>query len=55
MVASMKITKQDYINANRKGSREAEQMFSTGFVSKHSAHKSKKAYDRKEGKRVCFN
>ena len=38
----------DYIKANRKGSRDSELEFSTGFVRKHSIHKSKKTYTRKK-------
>ena len=38
----------DYIKSNRKGSREAELEFSTGFSSKHKIHKSKKTYTRKK-------
>lgn len=37
----------DYVKANRRGSREAELENATGFKSMHSAHKSKKAYNRK--------
>jgi hypothetical protein len=37
----------DYLKANRKGSRDAELENSTGFVSKHKTHKSKKNYTRK--------
>jgi len=37
----------DYIKANRKGSRNAELEFSTGWTSKSVAHKSKKHYTRK--------
>jgi len=38
----------DYIKANRKGSRDAENEFSTGFSSKHKVHKSNKTYSRKK-------
>ena len=44
---AMKITKRDFIKANRRGSREAELETQTGFSSKHKVHKSKKAYSRK--------
>ena len=37
----------DYIKANRKGSRDAELENETGFKSKHKVHKSMKNYDRK--------
>jgi len=43
-----KITLEDYINANRRGSREAELENSTGFTAVHKTHKSKKAYARKK-------
>ncbi len=36
----------DYIKANRKGSRDAELEFSTGWSSKHKVHRSKKLYKR---------
>lgn len=35
------------MNAVRKGSRDAELEFSTGWTSKHKVHKSKKNYNRK--------
>ncbi len=44
----------DYIKANRRGSREAELELSNGFVSKHKIHQSSKAYNRREGKRIIF-
>jgi hypothetical protein len=37
----------DYIKANREGSRNSELENSTGWVSKHKVHKSKKTYNRK--------
>jgi len=37
----------DYVKANRKGSRDAEIETSSGFISKHKVHKSKKSYTRK--------
>jgi len=37
----------DYIKANRKGSRDADLENSTGFVSIHKIHSSKKIYTRK--------
>jgi len=39
--------KLDYLKANRKGSRDAEIEYSSGFVSKHKIHKNKKSYTRK--------
>lgn len=41
-------TEEDYIKANRRGSREAELELSTGFVAKHKIHKSEKTYSRKD-------
>jgi len=41
----------DYIKANRNGSRQAELECSTGFVAKHKVHKSKKTYNRKTWKK----
>lgn len=37
----------DYIKANRRGSREGELMNSPGFKSKYRAHKNFKKYSRK--------
>lgn len=51
----MKTTINDYVKANRKGSREAELMNSTGWVSVHKVHKSKKQYNRKDNKKVIKN
>ena len=42
-----KIDLEDYIKANRKGSRDAELEVTTGFVSLNKTHKSKKSYSRK--------
>jgi hypothetical protein len=42
----------DYVKANRKGSREAELMNRTGWVSVHKVHKSKKQYNRKDNKKA---
>jgi len=39
--------KTEVLKAYRKGSRELELSNSTGWVSKHSVHKSKKIYNRK--------
>jgi len=44
----MKVKTYDsYIKANRKGSRDAELMNSTGWASTHKVHKSKETYNRK--------
>ena len=37
----------NYIKANRKGSREAELEINRGFKSNHKIHRSKKTYNRK--------
>ena len=37
----------DYLKANRRGSRLGEQENQTGWTSKHKVHRSKKAYTRK--------
>lgn len=48
-------TLEDYIKANRKASREIELEANGGkWVAKNKIHKSKKAYNRKEGKHVDF-
>jgi hypothetical protein len=46
-MAKMKKVNLDYVKASRRGSREAEIEVSTGFISKHKVHKSKKSYCRK--------
>jgi len=40
----------DYVKANRKGSRDAELEDSTGWTAKDKTHKSDKAYSRKNYK-----
>lgn len=45
-----KIGLTEYLLANRIGSREAELKNSTGWISKHKVHKSKKNYSRKNYK-----
>ena len=42
------ITKNDYLKANRKGSRDAELENSTGWRSTHKVHKSENIYSRKQ-------
>jgi len=44
----------DYIKANRRGSREAELENKTGWSSKHSVHPSKKTYSRKGKHKLSF-
>jgi hypothetical protein len=46
----MRITRDDYIKANRKASREAEIQDHTHPISFKRVHKSKKVYDRKRSK-----
>jgi len=43
-----KITEDDYIKANRRGSREAELENQSGWNATHKVHKSKKDYCRNE-------
>ena len=46
----------DYIKANRRGSREAELSFEHGWKAVHKVHKSKRIYSRKvKHKRNEFN
>jgi hypothetical protein len=47
-------TTMDYVRASRKGSREAAQEISNGFVSTHKVHQSKKAYNRRDNKIIPF-
>ena len=42
-----KIPKEDLRKAAKKGSREGEFIFATGFTSKHKVHKTVKTYTRK--------
>jgi hypothetical protein len=37
----------EYVKANRRGSREFEIEFSTGWTSKHKVHSTEKTYSRK--------
>jgi len=50
-MATIKIkiaTVEDYVKANRKGSREAElELNNNGWTTKHKVHRSKKQYTRK--------
>jgi len=43
-----KITMKDFLKANRKGRREAENELEGGFVKRHRTHKSDKSYTRKK-------
>jgi len=51
----MKIKVNDYVKANRKGSRDAELENCTGWVSTHKVHKSKKSYNRRDKKIININ
>jgi len=42
------ITQEDYLKANRIGSRLAELENQSGFKSMHKVHKTKKSYNRKD-------
>lgn len=45
----------DYVKANRKGSRDAELENKTGWVSIHKVHRSKKSYNRRDKKIININ
>lgn len=49
------ITKEDYLKANRKGSRDAELENSTGWKSSHKIHKSENIYNRKQKHKKAIN
>lgn len=49
-----KLTKEDYIKASRRGSREAELENQTGWTAKHKVHKSKKNYTRKSKHKLAY-
>jgi hypothetical protein len=48
MKMKTKIELIDFIKANRRGSREFELEFSTGWTSKHKIHSTEKIYSRKK-------
>jgi hypothetical protein len=50
-----RITIEDYVKAMKRASRESELQNSTGFKANTKIHKSKKTYDRREGKRIDFD
>lgn len=56
MKPKTKITEKDYVNAMKKANRELEiAMFGKQVsMSKTSAHKSKKVYDRKKNKKITI-
>lgn len=47
-----KITKEDYIKANKKLSREEEYYWHIGWISTDRPHKNKKKYDRKRDRKI---
>lgn len=49
-----KLTKEDYIKASRRGSREAELENQTGWSAKHKVHQSKKNYTRKTKHKINY-
>ncbi len=52
---SGRITMDDFIKAVKKADREIQLHQSVGFKSHTQVHKSKKIYDRKEGKKIDFD
>lgn len=51
---SGRITMDDFVKAVKKADREIQLHQSVGFQSHTQVHKSKKIYDRKEGKKIDF-
>jgi len=49
---SMKVTVDDYIKAVKIADRELQQTLSSGWISTHKIHPSKKTYNRRENKRI---
>jgi len=49
---SMKVTVNDYIKAVKIADREIQQSNTPGWISIHKIHSSKKAYNRRENKRI---
>ena len=49
------VTMTDYVKAMKRANRELELQNSTGFKAVTRIHKSKKAYNRREGKRTDFD
>lgn len=54
MKQKMKITVKEFIKAVKKADRAIALENSSGFKSTTSIHKSKKTYNRKEGKKIDF-
>jgi len=50
-----RVTMADYVKAMKRVNREMELENSTGFRAVTKIHKSKKAYDRRDGKRIDFD
>lgn len=50
-----RITVDDFIKAVKKADREIQLQQSVGFKSHTQVYKSKKIYDRKEGKKIDFD
>lgn len=49
-----RVTQVDYVKAVKRANREMELQNSTGFKATTKIHKSKKTYNRKEGKKIDF-
>ncbi len=50
-----RVTQVDYVKAVKRANREMELQNSTGFKATTKIHKSKKTYNRKEGKKIDFD
>ncbi|WP_243347779.1 hypothetical protein [Parabacteroides sp. FAFU027] len=50
-----RVTMADYVKAMKRANREMELQNSTGFKAVTRIHKSKKAYNRRDGKRTDFD
>lgn len=48
----MKLTVEDYVKAVKIADREIQQSHSPGWISTHKIHPSKKAYNRRDNKRM---
>jgi len=48
----MKVTVDDYIKAVKIADREIQQADTPGWISTHKIHSSKKAYNRRENKKI---
>jgi hypothetical protein len=54
MSHTFRITKEDYLKANRIGSRMAEMEGQTGWTAKNKVHRNKKAYSRRDKHRMAY-